>query len=233
MNRSKKTIVALTVAALLGIGGILLATRDSGQTADTRSATAPNTPPAQATKSETEKNFETYKGEEFDRYYIANMIAHHQGAVDMAKRAQTNAKHPELKTMANDIISSQSSEITDMTSWQKTWGYPASNGDMMIDHSAMGMEDGMAAMTQQLEGKTGDDFDKLFIQLMIKHHTSAIDMSKPAATNAQHQEVKDLATAVIMAQTKEVAQMKQWQQDWGYGADPASDSGADHDMSNM
>lgn len=222
MNKAKKTILVLVVIALLGVGGIVMATRGSDKTANTQATTAPSTPPATSTaetaKSETEKKFETYRGEEFDRYYIANMIAHHQGAVDMAKVAQTNAEHQELKTMANDIISAQTSEITDMTNWQKAWGYPASSGDAMVDHSGMNMEDDMATMTKQLEGKTGDDFDKLFIQLMIEHHTSAIEMSKPAATNAQHQEVKDLAAAVIAAQTKEVTQMKQWQKEWGFSS---------------
>ena len=51
---------------------------------------------------------------------------------------------------------------------------------------------------------------------MILHHEQAVEMSQYAATNAQHQEIKDLASAVISAQTIEIEQMKQWQKDWGY-----------------
>ncbi len=51
---------------------------------------------------------------------------------------------------------------------------------------------------------------------MIEHHTSAIDMAKPGSANAQHQEVKDLSSAIVADQTKEIAQMKQWQKEWGY-----------------
>lgn len=168
------------------------------------------------TNSDTYKQYTAMSGETYDRNFIANMIAHHQGAVDMAKLALTNAKHQELKDMANDIISAQEAEIAEMTSWQKDWGYPSTSSDNMMDHGAMGMMDDMANMTTELEGKTGDEFDKAFIEQMIMHHQSAIDMAAPGEQNAQHQEVKDLTKAIVAAQTKEIQQMKQWQQEWGY-----------------
>jgi uncharacterized protein (DUF305 family) len=168
------------------------------------------------TNSDTYKQYAAMSGETYDRNFIANMIAHHQGAVDMAKLALTNAKHQELKDMANDIISAQEAEIAEMTSWQKDWGYPSTSSDNMMDHGAMGMMDDMANMTTELEGKTGDEFDKAFIEQMIMHHQSAIDMAAPGEQNAQHQEVKDLTKAIVAAQTKEIQQMKQWQQEWGY-----------------
>lgn len=68
----------------------------------------------------------------------------------------------------------------------------------MMDHSAMGMmDDGVAGMTTMPEGKTGDDFDKTFIEQMIMHHQSAIDMAAPGEQNAKHQEVKDLTKAIV------------------------------------
>lgn len=213
---NKKLITVLALAALLVIGGGVY-TFTKQDTPDTPTTTNSTQQASTSTEeSATYKQFAALKGEEYDRMFLSNMIAHHQGAVDMAKLAQTNAKHDELKSMANDIISAQTSEITSMENYQKAWGYPASSGEMMEDHSAMGMMDDMAGMMTELQGKTGDDFDKTFVQLMIEHHTSAIDMAKPGATNAQHQEVKDLTAAVVSAQTKEVAQMKQWQKDWGY-----------------
>lgn len=164
------------------------------------------------------KNFMQYKGDDYDRMFLSNMIAHHQGAVDMAKLAQTSAKHTELKTLAASIISSQTGEITNMTAWQKNWGYPASSGSMMMDHSSMGMMDDMAMMTQKLDGLSGDAFDKKFLELMIQHHQSALNMAAPGMTNASHQEVKDLVQSIIDAQTSEIKQMKQWQKDWGYSS---------------
>ncbi|HRJ06216.1 MAG TPA: DUF305 domain-containing protein [Candidatus Saccharibacteria bacterium] len=166
--------------------------------------------------SDTYKQYAAITGETYDRTFIANMIAHHQGAVDMARLALTNAKHQELKDMANNIISAQENEISEMTSWQKEWGYPSTSADNMMDHSSMGMMDEMAGMSASLEGKTGDEFDKAFLEQMIMHHQSAINMATPGEKNAKHQEVKDLTLAIVTAQTKEIEQMKQWQSDWAY-----------------
>jgi uncharacterized protein (DUF305 family) len=62
-------------------------------------------------------------GDDFDKAFISDMIAHHQGAIDMAKLAKANAKHDEIKKMADDIISAQSKEIDMMQTWQGDWGY--------------------------------------------------------------------------------------------------------------
>lgn len=213
---NSKTIVASVAVLIVLAGGIwAVALRDDNNNQQP-SQSSSQTSSAEAPKSETEKKFETYVGEDYDRYFIANMIAHHQGAIDMAKLAQTNAKHTELKDMANNIISTQTEEQTNMINWQKAWGYPASSGEMMEDHSAMGMEEEMTTMMEQLKTKTGDEFDKAFLSSMIEHHTSAVDMSRPAAKNASHQEIKDLAKAIIEAQDAEIAQMRKWQTEWGY-----------------
>lgn len=62
-------------------------------------------------------------GDDFDKAFIAEMIIHHQGAIDMAKLAQANAKHYEVKSLANDILTAQSKEIDTMQTWQTDWGY--------------------------------------------------------------------------------------------------------------
>jgi uncharacterized protein (DUF305 family) len=72
-------------------------------------------------------------GDEFDKAFISSMIAHHEGAVEMAKLSAKNAKHEEIKTLSNDIIAAQEKEITEMKQWQMDWGYSS----MMMDHSSM------------------------------------------------------------------------------------------------
>jgi uncharacterized protein (DUF305 family) len=62
-------------------------------------------------------------GTSFDKAFIEEMIIHHQGAIDMAKQAQINAQHEEIKVLANDIITAQTKEIELMKEWQKAWGY--------------------------------------------------------------------------------------------------------------
>ncbi len=62
-------------------------------------------------------------GDDFDKAFIAGMIDHHQGAIDMANLAKQYAGHDEIRTMADAIISAQTSEIIQMREWQKSWGY--------------------------------------------------------------------------------------------------------------
>lgn len=62
-------------------------------------------------------------GDEFDQSFISAMTAHHDGAIEMAKQAQVNAKHSEIKTMAQEIIDAQTKEINQMKMWQSQWGY--------------------------------------------------------------------------------------------------------------
>lgn len=60
-------------------------------------------------------------GDDFDRAFLSEMIMHHEGAVDMAEAALKSAKHEEIKTMANAIISAQTAEIQQMKDWQRSW----------------------------------------------------------------------------------------------------------------
>jgi hypothetical protein len=85
----------------------------------------------------------------------------------------------------------------------------------MMDKGGM-MRMSMDDMTMSLDGKTGDDFDKAFIQAMIPHHQGAIDMAKAAQTSAKHAEIKRMADAIISAQQREIGQMNQWMKSWGY-----------------
>lgn len=84
----------------------------------------------------------------------------------------------------------------------------------MMKHSGMDMTSMMADMNAALKGKTGDEFDKAFIDEMIVHHEGAVEMAQLALTNAKHKELKDLADAIIKAQTIEINQMKQWRASW-------------------
>jgi uncharacterized protein (DUF305 family) len=90
------------------------------------------------------------------------------------------------------------------------------DGMDMMDHSTGNGDMSMNNMVSELSGRTGDDFDKAFLSEMIDHHQGAINMAKLVAAQAKHQEVKDLANGIITAQTSEIAQMKEWQKQWGY-----------------
>lgn len=58
---------------------------------------------------------------EFDLRFINAMIPHHEGAVIMAKDALKKSKRPEIQKLAQEIISSQETEIKQMQQWRQNW----------------------------------------------------------------------------------------------------------------
>ena len=76
------------------------------------------------------------------------------------------------------------------------------------------------------------DPDLLFLDAMIVHHGTALEMSEPAAELAEHEELRQLASDIIAAQRAEIEQMQAWRDEWFPGAPPSDLSGM-HDMPGM
>ncbi|MEK7201153.1 MAG: DUF305 domain-containing protein [Patescibacteria group bacterium] len=66
-------------------------------------------------------SLEGKEGDELDKAFLAEMIVHHEGAVDMAEAVLARGKHPEVKQLASNIVAAQTMEIAQMKSWLKTW----------------------------------------------------------------------------------------------------------------
>ncbi len=82
----------------------------------------------------------------------------------------------------------------------------------------------MEQMAASLTNKQGDAYDEAFIASMIEHHQAAVNMANLSPARAKHNEIKQLSQDIIMAQEKEIKQMKAWQKDWGYSTDSQSHS---------
>ena len=151
----------------------------------------------------------------FDQQFIDMMAPHHEGAVAMAKVAQSRAEHPEIRQLADGIVSSQDKEIQQMKSWRKAWygsdQTPAMANMPMLPEMSSSMGN-MAEDVQKLQ--TASPFDKAFIDAMIPHHESAIEAAKIAQQKATKPEIKQLAADIIAAQEKEIGQMREWRNKW-------------------
>jgi uncharacterized protein (DUF305 family) len=172
-------LAAVAVVALAGCGG-------DGDAAETTSAGATSAVP-------------------FDRSFIDAMVPHHRSAIEMAKAAKTaGLSQPELVEIADNIISTQQAEIDQMLAWREAWYGsreldPAGPDALGLSEAQMGvMEHGADDVAQ------ADDVDATFSELMIEHHQGAITMASLALDRAEHDEVKDLAQAVIDAQNAEI-----------------------------
>jgi uncharacterized protein (DUF305 family) len=161
---------------------------------------------------------------EFDQLFIDMMVPHHEGAVEMALIAQARAEHQEIKDLAQAILDSQSAEIAQMRAWRQAWygsGETPALSVMPMFHEMNGQVMLMPAMNMAQDVErlrtAPEPFDRAFIDEMIPHHQSAIDAAQIAQRQAVHQEIKDLATAIIAAQQREIDQMRTWQLAW-YGS---------------
>lgn len=66
------------------------------------------------TQEEVNKKLAGLKGTDFDRYYLESMIAHHEGALVMAKDEIAKGESPDAKKLSEQIVSSQAAEIAEM-----------------------------------------------------------------------------------------------------------------------
>lgn len=86
------------------------------------------------------------------------------------------------------------------------------DGRMMQNQENMGSM--MHDMNAALEGKTGNDFDKAFLQEMIVHHEGAVEMAQKVLEVSERQELRTLAEEIIRAQNREIGQMSTWLATW-------------------
>ena len=149
-------------------------------------------------------------GKYSDERFIDAMVPHHQGAIAMARVALENAEHEEIEELSRNIISTQQAEIEDLKSIKQE-EFGTSQVPMEMSQQQM-RSMGMMMNPQQLA--QSKPFDKAFIDAMIPHHQSAIEMAKVANQESQNPRIKGLAGNIVSAQKGEIEQMKQWRREW-------------------
>lgn len=148
-------------------------------------------------------------GEYSDKAFIDAMVPHHEGAVEMAEVALDEADHPEIKGVAEDIVSSQRAEISmfDEIRERKYGSAESTTETNEEDMRAMGMSD-------PRELAKARPFDKAFIDAMIPHHESAIAMAEVARRETKDPEIRGVAEDIVSAQEREIEQMEGWREQW-------------------
>ncbi|MBP6946184.1 MAG: DUF305 domain-containing protein [Candidatus Pacebacteria bacterium] len=91
-------------------------------------------------------------------------------------------------------------------------GYFIGNRPLVEDQSSM--HGAMNGMTIGLEGKTGDELDKAFLDGMIIHHEGAVEMAQTLLKGTKRPELIKLGNDIVTAQTGEIQMMKDWRRSW-------------------
>ncbi|MEJ2865408.1 DUF305 domain-containing protein [Actinomycetospora flava] len=158
--------------------------------------------------------------------FLQDMDVHHGQAVEMAVWARNNTADPQVRQIAFDIESTQTSQVGRMEGWLTLWGQPLTppGGQYM---AWMGMPTatmpGMASPDDlaRMRASTGRDLDVAFLQLMLRHHQGGLSMMQAAASEASVPAVRALAGSMVASQSAEAATMTQMLAERGAAPLPA------------
>lgn len=136
-----------------------------------------------------------------DQLFAAMMIPHHQQAIEMSDLALGNSTDPEIIALAQEIKAAQGPEIEQMKSWGSS--HMGSHAGHMMDEGMLS-DDEMA----QLKSSKRAEFDRLFLEGMIKHHQGAIEMAD-MILDSMNQQAVSLGKSIVESQNAEIARMRQ------------------------
>jgi uncharacterized protein (DUF305 family) len=149
--------------------------------------------------------------------FARDMSSHHAQAVEMGMIAAAKATRIEVRVMGADIALTQQGQIGMMNQWLRDWrlnlnasDHPMAwmpDGKQALENGRM---PGMATPTEmdQLRAATGKDVDRLFLQMMTKHHLGGIHMVEGVLAQSHNPDVIYLATTMKDGQQGEITAMQ-------------------------
>lgn len=162
--------------------------------------------------------------------FARDMAVHHAQAVEMSFIVREKSTDDPIRTLAYDIINTQSTQRGIFMGWLQQWGLnqasalppmawmaghgghgggttakPMSRAELM---AAMGMASD-EEMKRLRDSAPGKDAEVLFLQLMIRHHEGGVDMAKDVLRLSDRAEVRDMARHIVNTQAGEINLMKE------------------------
>ena len=155
-------------------------------------------------------------GNTYDLRWIDGMVQHHKGALRMSE-FMFDIGSPGVGSLARDIWRDQAQEIKAMGQWRKAWYpeaplYPVAlraggNPDAMADLIRLS-PDQIEAMQMMNSIPTTATRVTWFLEGMLQHHGGALIMAHDALNKSTNPTVKRLARVIIVAQRREIIQLR-------------------------
>ena len=146
-----------------------------------------------------------------DVRFMQEMIHHHAQALDMTALVPDHSSRDTMKKLALRIQLSQEDEIAMMQKWLKERGKEVPTVHAHHAHGAKLMPGMLTADEMNgLSKAKGPEFDRLFLEGMIKHHGGALTMvqdlmAKPGA--AQSSDIYEFTSDIVAYQQAEINRM--------------------------
>ena len=140
-----------------------------------------------------------------DLTFVHGMIPHHEQAIGMADMVIARGESPEVKGLAERIKAAQTPEIELMRGWLEQWGEGEMPSGSDAEHGGTMMSDADIA---ELDTARGAALDKLFLEMMIRHHEGAISMAEEELDNGEFEAALELAQTISDTQQSEITEMK-------------------------
>ncbi|MEV0231625.1 DUF305 domain-containing protein [Nonomuraea sp. NPDC050786] len=141
-----------------------------------------------------------------DVRFAEAMIPHHRQALEMASLVNDRTTTAAIRSFARQITAAQTPEIKAMTGWLAELGRPAPAAHEHDRTAAYGMA------TQEelnaLSAAKGTAFDRMFLQLMTRHHEGAVRMAGEELATGRDRRMRLLAKDVYSGQSIEIARMR-------------------------
>ncbi|HIZ97799.1 MAG TPA: DUF305 domain-containing protein [Candidatus Janibacter merdipullorum] len=148
--------------------------------------------------------------------FLQDMITHHAQAVVMGDLVKDELTDPKVTAIAERISAEQKPEMRGMARTLKSWKEKvppqAENPNFGVrdGHSSHSGMPGMATTRQldELGDAKGEDADRLYLDLMIKHHQGAVTMCETLGRHGSDERTGELGDDISVTQTKQIEQMK-------------------------
>ena len=135
-----------------------------------------------------------------DRQYLQQMADRNQDMIEMATIAEQKASDEHLRNMAHNSIAKQQADmhaIQQLLASRYGASYtpkPTSDGQQTLD---------------SLKTRNGRDFDRAYLNAMIREYQANVEISRPIADSSSHADEKNFAQQIVKEQSHQVTHLQE------------------------